>query len=41
LRHGRFEGTQTIGAVVTTGGNVAAGTEIGFMLIYRNAQTDE
>lgn len=41
LRHGRFDEEQSIGAVITTGGSAAAGTKIGFTLVYRNAQFNE
>jgi hypothetical protein len=41
VRHGRFDKNKTIGLVVTTGGNVTAGTEIGFTVTYRNASNSE
>ncbi|WP_336939391.1 hypothetical protein [Acinetobacter modestus] len=41
VREGRFDKPKTIGLVVTTGGNITAGTEIGFTVTYRNAAASE
>lgn len=41
LRHGRFDKNKTIGLVVTTAGDITAGTKIGFTVTYRNASTSE